>query len=148
MTTIAYDGRILAYDNSSICYYLNMTETVKYMSIYKPKESNRTHIAMAGDLSKFSALCNWISQGATPSKAPFGGWTLLVIYEKIVHYYARENDETDPVYPIKCNTPVAIGSGLKFAIGAMKAGATAIKAVEIARECDEYTNGQVKHINV
>ena len=42
----------------------------------------------------------------------------------------------------------AIGSGAGFAIAAMHAGATAIKAVRIAIKCDPYSGGRVSHVRL
>ena len=45
------------------------------------------------------------------------------------------------------DTVQAIGSGAEFAIGAMRMGASAIQAVEVAIEFDIYCGGEVVHIN-
>lgn len=43
---------------------------------------------------------------------------------------------------------VSIGSGKKYAIAAMKAGANAIEAVKIATECDVYSGGKIQALSL
>lgn len=55
--------------------------------------------------------------------------------------------EQDPGV-MEMSTPCAIGSGRQFAVGAMEAGATAIKAVEIACNRDCGSRGPIHSLKI
>jgi ATP-dependent protease HslVU (ClpYQ) peptidase subunit len=48
----------------------------------------------------------------------------------------------------RCDLPAAIGSGAKYAIAAMTAGATAEEAVEIACDFDPFSGGAVARMEL
>lgn len=56
--------------------------------------------------------------------------------------------ESDQMAPFKVPKIFAIGSGSRFAMGAMYAGSSAADAVRIASKLDEYTGGKVHTMRV
>jgi ATP-dependent protease HslVU (ClpYQ) peptidase subunit len=49
-------------------------------------------------------------------------------------------------HPSEIQAPYAVGSGMDIAIGAMRAGASPTRAVEIAAECDPHTGGEITEL--
>lgn len=52
------------------------------------------------------------------------------------------------LYPYEVHPPFAIGSGFKYAMGALLAGATATQAVEIAIRLDKNSGGPIQTIDL
>lgn len=73
--------------------------------------------------------------------------TRLIIYEKstkqVTEVYRRVGEDTISYYTYPQNTIVAFGSGAKFAMGAMMAGASTAKSVEISSKLDLRTGGPI-----
>lgn len=74
--------------------------------------------------------------------------TKLIVFDtktKLVTEIYRRNkdDEYVSAYTYAEDSVVAFGSGLKFAMGAMMAGATPTEAVKIASELDVRTGGEI-----
>ena len=140
MTTIAWDGYVLAADS--------LEERGNYISsrsIKKIREKNGVFYAITGTHSIFDALIEWHQNDAVPDKMPkisddnssiliaIGGGECYAFY-------------TDLPYPDRIYPPMAFGSGWQFAIGAMKNGATAEEAVRIAIDCDTHTDSGIHSV--
>lgn len=85
---------------------------------------------------------NWTAEGWNIALEE--GFEALVIDTLTGKCYMYENR----LYPYEVKAPFAIGSGFKYAMGAMLAGATAAQAVEIAARLDKNTGGEVQVIDV
>lgn len=130
MTTIAWDGKILAVDKQASCGNL-ICRTTKVKKLF-----NGHVVAWSGILERGLILCKWYNDGCDVSRWPEfqkdENWVILVIasIEKIITYNAEPiaQEVEDPFS--------AWGSGCEFALGAMAAGKNAIEAVEIASRFD------------
>ena len=137
MTTIAWDGKSVAADSQ--CTYGSYISPENFKKLIKRGD---VVYACTGTGALFKPLIEWYYAGADPNTCPHlgkeGGAALLVFRggKSLVL-------KTDMPYPDELHAPDAWGSGADFAIGAMKAGADAQRAVEIAIECDPYTGGKV-----
>jgi ATP-dependent protease HslVU (ClpYQ) peptidase subunit len=88
------------------------------------------------------AVRDWIDQGARrdallPDQPSFTAIHVLTNGE--IYFY---DDSYVPSGPIT-TSEITIGSGMKYALGALKMGATAYEAVEVAKQCDFYCGGKV-----
>jgi len=138
MTVIAWDGHVLAADKFAVQEGLCRvcTKIVKW---------DGHLLAGAGPLTSILAMHAWFKAGARPEDVPVSqtkgdDWCdYLVIFpdksiqrfENSAHAMTVEEDQ------------IAIGNGAKYAYGAMAAGATAVKAVEIACRYAEGCGGGV-----
>lgn len=145
MTTIAFDGRTLASDGQVSGGYIS---SYKYKKIFS---KNGWLIGAAGRLSECAMFIEWFEKWLHAQEGreqgikvdpvePFDReeFTALVISperECMVFESGRDMFEVE--------APFAIGSGSPFAIAAMKAGAGAKKAVEVAIDLDPYSGGEV-----
>lgn len=147
MTTIAFDGYTIAYDT-------RMTrEDYPTADLYLPKARliHGYYICCAGvleageelydDISNCDSFELWL---AKKPDTKFNDIDVMVIKACDGQVYIH-----DPkmFIPIK-NKLWAIGSGRKYALGAMAEGAAAVKAVHIASRFDIQTNGDVCQIPV
>lgn len=137
MTVIACDGRQIASD-SLMCYG---SERAAQPGRKLLREFGRI-FAIAGSVIG-KALVHWYMSGAHPDNAPrLGGdahWQLLVVETD-----GRMLFFTSAVpYAQPAKAPFTMGIGAAYAMGAMLAGASAKRAVEIACELEVYCGGEI-----
>lgn len=128
MTTIAWDGKMLAADSQMTGSYIDRG------AVKKIHKKNGALIAGAGAYAEILLFVN-----AWPDK-PEGlsdQFEALVIQDNTAAWWDNKHQ------PVPQGTPAAIGSGNQFAMGAMLNGATAKQAVQIAIELDPDTGGKV-----
>ena len=128
MTTIAYKDGIIAYDSQ-----VSSGSTISTLTFNKHKEKDGIHYFLCGAVSDYTKFMN---------RELNVDCSAIVIEDnsiRILHY----NKDDGYFYAILQNQ-CAIGTGEKFAIGAMDAGATAEQAVKIAKKRDIYTGGKVR----
>ncbi len=102
-------------------------------------------VAAAGCIQDVELWKDWLLEGSPEDRKPdltnFSGFMLKADGE-IVCYETK-------LAPFVIYEPfVAVGTGEKFAIGAMEMGADAIKAVEIAARRDVWTGGEIDHVTL
>lgn len=145
MTTIAYDGEILAADSQ-----LTIGD-VKVLSDDKIVVVNSEMIfAGAGEdhalqkLRRFYSQPNWIELLASNQLPEIKKDTEALIFFRGEMYIA------DHLFCFEklAHPHYAVGSGWSFALAAMALGKNAIEAVEFASQFDIYTNDKVRWINV
>jgi hypothetical protein len=139
MTTIAYRKPFLAADMRSSGW-------VKLHKIFPL--GNDGYVAGAGYYDQVVEVATWLSSGSDPEKRPSipdsdDSSNILIVDGGGVCYWL-----TVPyLRPIKIEEPfIAIGSGAEFAMGAMAAGASATRAVEIAAMYDPSTGDGVQTV--
>ncbi len=131
-TTIAFDGKALAADSqSSAITGFKVTGRKKIVKI------NECLIGSAGYVSDIKKFQEWFTDPCQ-RKPRLESFSAIVVMPGGDAY---EYDESCIGNEIKA--PFAIGSGAKAALAAMKAGAGARRAVEIASEVDIYTGGEI-----
>ena len=149
MTMIAFDQFSIASDSQA--YNDGIIEQAPFQKLIK---KDKRIYALSGTALMLPAFIKWYEEGADPVSVPtFPGvksqedWQgNLLVWEdgKFIHF------SPIPAFPYggEVPAPFAIGSGAKFAMGAMLAGASAAQAVEIAIKLDEGSGGPVQEINL
>lgn len=127
MTVIAWDGNTLAVDMQ-----INKGE-LKYRSSKMERLDTGEVIAWSGLIDAGLILAKWYKDGADPEKFPYNPKDesfadLVVAGSDGVKVYCQSPHPHIP------DGPMAWGSGALAAMGAMKMGADAIRAVGIASE--------------
>lgn len=142
MSVVAFDGKSLSSDRQAT--YNGTKLTID--KIFQPEP----HIILGfvGEHTAGTRAVEWFLDGADPEKFPKPdseeqSATLIVLTK---HKNGTTDPNGEPVCLFYVNTPVALkvidhvmawGAGAQFAHGAMIAGATATKAVEIATSLSE-----------
>lgn len=134
MTTIAYRDGILAFDSAMTLDHLRLgahTKAWRYKDFF---------ICGAGSYSEIQAFKDWFMSGMngeSPYPTDEGVFVIITPDRKVLM--------CDPSGWFVADGPYhAWGSGMAIALGAMAAGASAIKAVEAACEIDVYSHGPVR----
>mgnify|MGYP001614993705 CR=1 FL=1 len=124
MTTIAYDGKYLATDSRISGDYI---EQYSYNKISKV---GAAYIACCGDVPANIAFKKWYKDQTKPKPdlVVLKDFEALIIRDKKVFFVDKVCEFVELV------PPIAIGSGCKFAMGAMLAGASATEAIQIANK--------------
>lgn len=136
MTTIACDGKTIAADGRQVS-----GNCITMEDFQKVVEWDGIVYAFTGNASLFYPMMRWHKAGADVKECPQVGkddGALIVFNSMGVTLY-----RTDCPYADRCATPDAWGTGATFAIGAMDAGADAVRAVELAMSRDPYSGGKV-----
>ena len=143
MTTIAWDGKTLAAD--SLRTAGDTIETNPAIKVFKDVGVYKL-AAITGDHVKSNQILHWIKNigGAHnfPIPACDDNTAVICITEKAEVIVYRADSKGEPL-----NHGVGMytdGSGWQLALGALEAGADAVKAVEIACKRDVYSGGEVK----
>jgi ATP-dependent protease HslVU (ClpYQ) peptidase subunit len=133
MTTIATDGRSMAGDGQR-----EQNDTIVDTHAVKVcRLRDGLIVGTCGDVAAGLMLIEWLSEGG--AEPDFDGKVnaLLLHPDGSVDMLDRN------CKPIRVSVPVAIGSGMDFAIGAMEFGASPEQAVEIASRRDPNTGGSI-----
>lgn len=151
MTTVAYRDGIIAADTMG-----SWSGDVSY-GVPKLAKTNRFLLGFCGSLPFVHPMYEWIlEKGDLPlfdfykQPPPFdagdSGVTVLVVpIDGSDLWYFMEDGHGAPLYGKKYE---AIGAGGRFAIGAMHAGASAVRAVQAAIDHDELTGGNVVSLSI
>lgn len=135
MTTVAFDGKILAADSRGIGFYL-------HDDVNKLFEIDGISYGFSGRLTEIAVAMEWLRSGGANCDKPeikeeiYG----IEVSDKGVFYWEKN------LVKIRYSTPCAVGSGAMIAMTAMLFGKTAIEAIEMAKILDEYTGGEVQSI--
>lgn len=132
-TTIAWDGKTLAADSQITTGTSIKSKTCKITKV------RNAWIATAGPVDAGIMFRRWYANGHYSDAYPNikDGFTAYVLTNKgIVQYW-----NTPVAVPVSPGS--AIGTGREAAMGAMRAGANATRAVEIASEIDLFSSGPV-----
>lgn len=141
MTTIAWDGKTLAADT------LVSSRGVRVGRITKAHRFGRLLVGIAGTVGPAQAFLHWLASGAVgdPPAMKLGdaeGEAIVILPDGRIATF----DEHGRDYI--CADQYAIGSGSRFAMAAMAAGADARRAVEIASDLCCYTGGEITVLSV
>ena len=131
MTTIAYRDGILAADTAIFDRGVYCGATQKIV-----RAPDGTMGGGAGALGEVKAALQWIKNGATgdPPKLSDDSEVIVIRPDGSVWWLGSGSEWT------QINAEyVAIGSGFRIALGAMAAGATAQRAIEICADLDNMT---------
>jgi len=127
MTVIAWDGKIIAADKQASHCGLKREVTKLFIST----KGNEV-LGFSQDYENGLGLIEWYNEGAVRRDWP--AWQTETSWGRLVvagHKYLFCYEQL-PFKQLYSVDPTAFGSGRDFALGAMAAGADAIRAVEIA----------------
>ncbi len=135
MTTIAYRDGIMAADSAA---FADDTYGGSCVKVFRTKSGGLA--AFCGSMIFSAAIQAWLQSGEG-SKPAYGTDVTGILVEADGAIWVVNGDGDRA----QLNAPyVASGSGRIAALGAMAAGASAERAVEIACELDAYTRGPVQ----
>ena len=137
MTVIAWDGRYVAAD--SLCTFEGYRGQKK---VNKIVERNGVVYGITGYAAWLEAWIDWHEKGADPTSTPVCS---LPHDGNFLVFKDGRGFSCVPALPYlqEVGAPDAWGSGAGYAIGAMKSGADAKRAVEVAIECCPGLGGPV-----
>lgn len=140
MSVVAWDGPWVVCDRRAT------NSSGRYMPVKKYKLlDDGTILAGVGDHTEVQALFRWYGTGEKyPEFQQPGDFNTLLVVSTLGdgHLYTHLPE------PIKVFPPFAIGAGADIAMGAMWAGASAGKAVDIACELNIYCGNGTDYIRV
>jgi hypothetical protein len=146
MTVIATDGKTIAAD-TMMTFGSERQLGQRKLRVVQLDSISHTVLAFGGTAAVADALERWFCGGAKPELAPkLGGdasWQLLAITREGLAFY---NDRVP--YPCRVMPPFTMGCGGDVALGAMKAGVSPERAVEIAIEVDVNCGGEVQVVDI
>lgn len=138
MTTIAYDGKILAADTQITC-------DGRFVAGYGykiHKLSDGSHIAFAGSMNCMPAMIDWFETGKEPDFKDASFECLHIATDGTAHdYYSNLNKGYAVI-------PWVGGSGAQIALAALSCGKNAIEAVELASKLDIMTGGEIQSVEI
>jgi len=144
MTTIAVDDTMISADGLRTAGSEPVGWSTQKLH-YRDHNGHRCVYAVTGEGYMAPQIIDWWEAGAKPGLQPMppkdGSWTLIIVDGTGV----RSVNHDSP-YPQEWESPQAWGSGSHYALGAMHAGQSAERAVEIASRLDLYTGGKIQSI--
>lgn len=152
MTTIVIYNGVVAYDSRCT----NTDNVTERFGVDKVQMERGRIFAFAGDADLFQPLKRWIIRGAKIEALPkFKRPKNQVSFEIIeIGRGGMRVWSDDALYPTPVIEPVCIGSGYKFARGAIEVGKLlgvpihAMDAVQAAAEADANTGYPIKAIDI
>lgn len=144
MTTIAWDGRLIAADGQR-----TYGDQIAGLTHQKLVVKGHKVFAFTGVAPLMSAMIDWQMAGADPANLPIGwdkderGWSLILVDAAGVGKYSSVCP-----YLERFDPPFAFGAGEDYALGAMHAGADARQAIEIVSRITIHTGGFIQSIDV
>ena len=138
MTTIASDGKTVAADGLTTAG----DEPLRSDRIKIKHSALGTILGFTGIAALQSIIFSWFEDGADPDKISGvlkeKDWSLVEFRETDVAVYHH-----DLPYPNFLPYPFSVGAGEDYALGALMAGATPERAVQIASEKNVKTGGNI-----
>lgn len=144
MTTIAYKAGVMAADSRA---YAGFNSPLGAKRKIRRLPDGTLIGCSTNQVGVGEAVMDWYAAGADPEKAPSLSetkFTFLAVRPNGQAFYAYDGFTLSGPISGSC---FAIGSGEGIAHGAMRAGATAKRAVEIACDCDVWTGRPVVTIS-
>lgn len=137
MTTIAFDGTTLAADRCS--WSGGIRRATRKVTKVRAPDGSRYLIAWTGSQAMATAVLAWMhGTGDRPNCKDFGsepdGYCAVVIDQKM-RVFVLSNCMTYIAFEERI---FAGGAGAEFAFGALEAGATARRAIQIAMKRSDY----------
>ena len=147
MTTIAWDGEILAVD-SAVSFQDTICAETRKLLIKRPPDDGEYIIAMGGHLAQAYAFADWIEH-PDKEKPKVDEMEAIVIHVKAGFRGGRIIDSVqlydNAIGGFDITGQLALGTGWKWAQAAMDHGKNAIQAVEYAMTRDSFTGGEIVH---
>jgi hypothetical protein len=144
MTTIAIKNGFVAADGRRI-----WGDEVRGEDVIKVKFINGTGYGFTGTVALMEPMIAWHQAGAKVKEVPTVNesltWTLIIMRPGLV-----AKCSSSCLYPeeFPAHEPIAFGSGCDHAMGAMLAGTTAKRAVEIVASLCTGTGGTIREWDI
>ena len=142
-TTIATDGVTIAADGQRTAGSERIGLNAKKIIVRDGRI-----FALTGTVGLFEAAIRWYLAGAVGDKAPKvageDSWRLIVIDKTGALASFGVTAPFGEPFPY----PQAFGSGATYAMGALLAGKSPEQAVEIAKQLDVFSGGEVQVVNI
>ena len=139
MTIIAWDGKTLASDSLTVGGYMRQNGRKKIFTL-----NNGAVVGLAGDDEQTMLALEWLNNqgGDKPDPSKLCNISIIMIKNDISYelYELLMMDES--------GSPIAVGSGSCYAMGAMLHGATAEESVEISIKLDFNCGGEIQSMRV
>lgn len=132
MTTIAWDGQMLAADRQCSLF------RGSHLKIHRLKDGNL--FGGSGDLRDSVAVREWLENGGDKPKVSDKFHAIFIRSDQL---YVLEENLAPIKYERKC---FAVGSGRDFAMAAMLLGKSAAEAVHVAHQLDVDTGPEVDEL--
>lgn len=142
MSTIAYDGKTIAFDTQ--CGYGNRIDPFTWEKV-KPVVGHAVYAYAGGTgvVDIVELFVEWMNEGGEYPKLCTENYSescfIAVTHDGELHEYERRD-----VPVLKSRAINAFGSGGHYAIGAMLAGASAHDAILLASRWDPFSNDDVR----
>lgn len=134
MTTIAYDGKLLAADTQVTCQNSFVAGFVNKIH----KLSDGSYVAFAGNMNALPSILDYFETGKEPELKNVEFECLHISANGIAHDYYNDLQRGPAVIPW------VGGSGAQIALSAMHCGKNAYEAVELACKLDIRTGGDIQ----
>lgn len=144
MTTIAISTTHVAADGQR-----TWGNEIRGLDHKKLRVEGRIIYAYTGLTPLMDVMIRWHKDGAKPENLPpysnedGDGWTLIIIDRHGVGKYTASCP-----YVERLDAPIAFGAGDDLAMGAMLAGASAERAIELVASITNHTGGEIQVINI
>ena len=132
MTTIAWDGRMLAADRMGVLDDFKFDDGPKLRAL-----SGGRYVACCGMAQIVERVLPWMETGGQRPEMPESASFSAILVTSDGDAFLIENNLIP--MPIASGQRFAIGSGAQFALGAMEAGASAELAIRIANDLCVYS---------
>lgn len=140
MTTIAYDGKTIAYDSRSTSNGRIGTDNLN-----KKHTKNGVVFFLAGTVGDEESIAELWESEETESELDFHAF---VVDNGSVWVFGGDSDEDVFRFRVERYERYAIGSGAAHAITAMDCGLSAKEAVKMAAKRDTFTGGRIRTYTV
>jgi len=134
MTTICTDGVVVAADSQRTHSFIVQGNVEKLQSL-----KDGSVIGLAGDCECYKKAINYLNNGGDKPEFKDAEFSALILNRKGKVFYVDERLEV-----IEERSPFSVGSGAKFAMGALLVGAPLRQAVKAAIKLDAYSGGKVR----
>lgn len=132
MTTVATDGKSISSDSRIVGDYIDQIGSPKIFRV------GEQLIGVCGSYTECLIYIDWLKAGQRETDRPkFSEFEAIHVSRNGVYWIDKD------LQPIKASPKTAIGSGGRYAMAAMLAGADTKKAVQIAAKLDPYTGGKI-----
>ena len=155
MTTIAWDGEILASDSRSTSGITIVSESEKKVvksetgELWRVLGNRVIAFACSGNASMPLELKSYLEVGLnfnTQMRESLSFSAIVICENQGWEIYKSEGSKDIDIQPLSPKR--AIGSGADFATAALAMGKSSIDAVEVAILCDVYSGGDIQSFTI
>lgn len=136
MTTIAWDGEVLAVDSLGVMNDIIVDQKTRKLFL---NIGDYKAVAICGHYDEMLSFVYWLKELNSKEAPKAEGTAVCIDQENNCYVYHCQK----VARRIPATAPYANGSGFELALGAMDAGVSARNAVEIACKRDIFSGGEI-----